>query len=236
MRKEESDPSNKSAKEHEHTLSQITRWMEWIWDLERLLIFWFVSRSECTSSCIEWKTLEDLDAWSCGGWGVFIALNHQEAVGEGCWRWAHRTVCARPDRSCSLSGAPPCHPTVRVRSSVNRWSFVFLRHRTVRCPSDFLLWLLRCTVAALFTFAKSTFARVSCCSSGTPDSLVNYSGVRLLKPESGWLDSVRSWCTGHCPLRQTTAHLVSFAPLNFIPNLNIYWFLLNLCAPVEHVF
>jgi hypothetical protein len=27
--------------------------------------------------------------------GVFIALNHQEAVGEGCWRWAHRTVrCA----------------------------------------------------------------------------------------------------------------------------------------------
>jgi hypothetical protein len=27
--------------------------------------------------------------------GVFIALNHQEVVGEGCWRWAHRTVrCA----------------------------------------------------------------------------------------------------------------------------------------------
>jgi hypothetical protein len=27
MRKEESDPSNKSAKEHEHTLSQVTRWL-----------------------------------------------------------------------------------------------------------------------------------------------------------------------------------------------------------------
>jgi hypothetical protein len=30
--------------------------------------------------------------------------------------------------------------------------------------------------------------------------------------------------------------LVSFAPLNLIPNLNIYWFVLNLYAPVEHVF
>jgi hypothetical protein len=41
------------------------------------------------------KTSEDLDAWSCGGWGVFIALNHQEAIREGCWRRAHRTVrCA----------------------------------------------------------------------------------------------------------------------------------------------
>jgi hypothetical protein len=28
MRKEESDPSNKSAHEHEHTLSQVTRWLE----------------------------------------------------------------------------------------------------------------------------------------------------------------------------------------------------------------
>jgi hypothetical protein len=28
MRKEQSDPSNKSANEHEHTLSQVTRWLE----------------------------------------------------------------------------------------------------------------------------------------------------------------------------------------------------------------
>jgi hypothetical protein len=67
--------------------------------------------------------------------GVFIALNHQQAVGGGCYRWAHRTVrCAShvtqplgfgscrllealsssgtgqsgaaPDRHCSLFGAP----------------------------------------------------------------------------------------------------------------------------------
>jgi hypothetical protein len=38
------------------------------------------------------------------------------------------------------------------------------------------------------------------------------------------------------PVRQTTTHLVSFAASNLIPNLNIYWFELNLCAPVEYVF
>jgi hypothetical protein len=42
--------------------------------------------------------------------------------------------------------------------------------------------------------------------------------------------------TQDSPVRQTTTHLVSFAPLNLIPNLNIYWFVLNIFAPVEHVF
>jgi hypothetical protein len=57
------------------------------------------------------KTSEDLDAWCCGGWGLFIALNHQQAVGEGCCRGAHRTVrCAT-----GQSGAPPDSP-VRHRT------------------------------------------------------------------------------------------------------------------------
>jgi hypothetical protein len=42
-------------KEHKQTLSQVTRWVEWILDLERLWFYWIVSRSECTSSCIEWN-------------------------------------------------------------------------------------------------------------------------------------------------------------------------------------
>jgi hypothetical protein len=38
---------------------------------------------------------ENLDAWSGGGWGVFIALNHHIAVGEAVYRWAHQIVrCA----------------------------------------------------------------------------------------------------------------------------------------------
>jgi hypothetical protein len=38
------------------------------------------------------------------------------------------------------------------------------------------------------------------------------------------------------PVRQSTTHSSFFAPLNLIPNLNIYWFVFNLYAPVEHVF
>jgi hypothetical protein len=135
MRKEESDPSNNSTKNMNKTLSQVTKWLEWICRLERLWFFWFVSRSECTSSCIEWETQR---TWMLGVvvvGGVFIALNHQTTVGDGCCRWAHRTVrcashvtqplgfgsfwpleafsssgtgqsSAAPDKHCSVSGAP----------------------------------------------------------------------------------------------------------------------------------
>jgi hypothetical protein len=65
---------------------------------------------------------------------------------------------------------------------------------------------------------------------------VNYSVVRLEKPESGWFELYGPSApdTVRCAVPQHT--LASFAPLDLIPNLNIYWFVLNLCAPVEHVF
>jgi hypothetical protein len=53
--------------------------------------------------------------------GVFIALNHQEAVGEAAGDGRTEQSGAPPDRSCSLSSAPPRHPTVRVWSPVDRW-------------------------------------------------------------------------------------------------------------------
>jgi hypothetical protein len=42
MRKEEGNPSNKSANEHKNSLSlsQVTKWWSWFWDLERILIYW----------------------------------------------------------------------------------------------------------------------------------------------------------------------------------------------------
>jgi hypothetical protein len=55
--------------------------------------------------------LKILDAWSGGGWGVFIALNHHIVVGEAVCRRAHRTV------RCATGHSPvrqPHHPTVRV--------------------------------------------------------------------------------------------------------------------------
>jgi hypothetical protein len=93
-----------------------------------------------------------------------------------------------PDKHCSLSGAPPRHPTVRVRSRSTVGGLVLLRHRTVRCPSDFC--------AALLIWQSRPLRAGSICSAGSPDSPVNYSGARLLFPESGWLTPVWSWCTG----------------------------------------
>jgi hypothetical protein len=55
--------------------------------------------------------LKNLDAWSGGGWGLFIALNHYIVVGEAVCRWAHWTV------RCATGHCPvrqPRHPTVRV--------------------------------------------------------------------------------------------------------------------------
>jgi hypothetical protein len=71
----------------------------------------------------------NLDALNSGGWGVFIAPTTKTAVGEGCCRWAHRTVrCATghcPMRHRTLSDAPP--DTVRCASHVTQplgfWRF-----------------------------------------------------------------------------------------------------------------
>jgi hypothetical protein len=54
---------------------------------------------------------------------VLIATNQFVAVGEGCWRWTHRTV----------SGAPPHHPVVRAWSWSTVGGFVLMRHRIVQC-------------------------------------------------------------------------------------------------------
>jgi hypothetical protein len=59
--------------------------------------------------------------------GVFIAPNH---LGS---RWPRLLAMGASDRYCVMSSALPRQPTVRVRSSVDRWSFVLLRHRTVWC-------------------------------------------------------------------------------------------------------
>jgi hypothetical protein len=105
---------------------------------------------------------------------------------------------AAPDRYCSLSGAP-----LTLRSD-----------STAHCSSRQVL-------------LQSTVALSSRCSTGSPDSPVNYSGVRLKKPESGSLDSVRSWCTGHCLVAHRTVrcarpeHTRFLCSFEFDPNFNI---------------
>jgi hypothetical protein len=68
---------------------------------------------------------------------VFIATIQNVAVGEVCWRWAHRTVrCATGQclmHHRTVSGVPPCHPPVRAWSWSTVGGFVLMRHRTIRC-------------------------------------------------------------------------------------------------------
>jgi hypothetical protein len=73
-----------------------------------------------------------------------------------------------------------------------------------------------------------------------PDSPVNYSEAPLRIPEGevfslespGAPDTVR-WCTGHCPVRQTTAHFGY--PLLFLlnPFLGLFIGFFEPLAPVE---
>jgi hypothetical protein len=68
----------------------------------------------------------------------------------------------------------------------------------------------RCTIHASCTFAVDRCAQIVVArwltgqSGGTPDSPVNYSGVRLREPESGWLDPVRKELTTQEVLKSQT--------------------------------
>jgi hypothetical protein len=117
------------------------------------------------------RCLKNLDAWSGGGWGVFIALNHHIVVGEAVcpvrhprhptvrvlavWMGGALTSCrtghsgAAPDKSCSLSGAPL---TPALTSA--------------------------CTVHALFTHLQTTVALLAVAPLGAPDSPVAHRTVQ----------------------------------------------------------
>jgi hypothetical protein len=114
---------------------------------------------------------ENLDALKCGGWGVFIAPTTKLAVGRGCCCMAHRTV--------------RCASHVTQPLGFDCWSSDRWGHRTVtvHCPVCLLAPALTSARAvALFTvhcrLLQTTVGAVSCCSAGTPDSLVLHRTVR----------------------------------------------------------
>jgi hypothetical protein len=175
---------------------------------------------------------ENLDALNGGGWGVFIAPTTKTAIGEGCCRWAHRTV------RCATGHCPvrqPRHPTVRVLTvstvgALTSWCTGQVLF-TVRCAS----W--RCsdsarTVCALFTF-QTTVGVDRCAweplllwhtgqSGDPPDSPVNYSGAQTQKPEGEEFEVDPPWCTGHCLVCQTRVHFGFFCSFLLNPNFNIF--------------
>jgi hypothetical protein len=91
--------------------------------------------------CLEWWWL-----------GVFIALNHHIAIGDGCCRWVHRT----------LSGAPATSPNRYGPGASNLWRLCFLvapespvPHRTGTVHYPVRLWRLLWLLRALFAHCSS---------------------------------------------------------------------------------
>jgi hypothetical protein len=120
MRKEESDPSNKSTKNtNKHYLKSLSGWNEFgTWrGFDSIELCLGVNALALVLN-VNLRKLGYLEWW----WlGVFIALNHQTTVGTGCSRWVHRIV------RCTIGHCPvrqPCHPTVRVLELLTVGGFV----------------------------------------------------------------------------------------------------------------
>jgi hypothetical protein len=160
--------------------------------------------------------------------GVFIAPTTKTAIGEGCYRWAHRTV------RCATRYCPVCqarHPTVTVLTVANVGALTAWATGQSGVAPDSHYSLsgassgAALTVCALFTL-QATVALGSRCSAGTPDSPVNYSGAWPQKPEDEEFEVDPPWCTEHCPVRETRVHFGFFCSFLLNPNFN---FFIGLC-------
>jgi hypothetical protein len=170
-----------------------------------------------------------LDVLNGGGWGLFIAPTTKTAVGEGCYRWAHRTVW------CTTEHCPvrqPRHPTVRVLivstvGALTSWGTgqpgaAPDSHCSLSgAPSGAALTLreLSAHCSLVSRPLESTVALASRCSAGTPDSPVNYSGAWTQKPEGEEFEVDPPWCTGHCPVvhRIVRCARPGFTSVSFAP-------------------
>jgi hypothetical protein len=119
--------------------------------------------------------------------GVFIAPTTKTVVGEGCCRWAHRTV------RCTTRHYPvrqPRHPTVRVLTGLTIGALTAWATRQFGAAPDSHCSLSGAPSGAALTLRElsahcsvvrrpleSTVALGSRCSAGTLDSPMNYSGA-----------------------------------------------------------
>jgi hypothetical protein len=148
---------------------------------------------------------------------VFIATNQIVAVGEGCSRWAHRTVRCASARSpggrnvilpLGLGAGRPLEALSSCGTGQSGAPLTFC--------SDIRI--------ILFTLQSRLLRADSRCFAGTPDSLVNYSGAAPGKPEAEEFEVDPPWCTGHYPVAHRTVRCarpgstsVSFAPFHLSP-------------------
>jgi hypothetical protein len=149
---------------------------------------------------------------------------------------------AAGDGRTKQSGAPPDSVRCAATSSssiglelVDRWRLCphvapdsLVRHRTVRCPSDQLLCLLPRSLCCTVHCQSRPLRADDRCSTGAPDSPVNYSGAAPGKPEGEEFEVNPPWCTGQCPVAHWTVRCarpgstsVSYAPF-FLNPFNLY--------------
>jgi hypothetical protein len=127
------------------------------------------------------KCDECLGGWSGGGWGVFIALNHQTTVGVGL------LSMGAPDSPVRQ----PCHPTVRVRAQSTVGAMSSSGTGQSGAAPDRYCSLSGAPLATTLTSAcivlhcswsqrhlQSTVAQRSRCSTGAPESPVAHRTVQ----------------------------------------------------------
>jgi hypothetical protein len=137
---------------------------------------------------------ENLDALKCGGWGIY-SPTHQNGHWGGC------LSMGAPDSPVRQ----PHHPTVRVRplklcQPRPQNSPVVHRTVTVHCPVRLLapalnLRSLFVHYSAFTGFRWGRPLHCSRCSTGTPDSPVNYSGVTFPETRRWQVRVDPPWCT-----------------------------------------
>jgi hypothetical protein len=129
------------------------------------------------------------------------------------------------------------HRTVRCASHVtrslgfDRWSFCLLGHRTAWWCTKQVLYTVQCAFwlcsdfcahySALTSVENDRWRCSSRYSTGTPDSLVNYSGAAPRIPEG---EQFGVWFPGapDSPVRQTRAHFDCLLLFLFEPFLGLF--------------
>jgi hypothetical protein len=120
-------------------------------------------------------------------------------------------------------------------------------HRTVTVHSPVRLLMPALTSAragahcsVLLFLCRRPLALVVVAPTGTPDSLVNYSGAAPRKPEAGKFRVDSPWCTGHCPVAHRTVRCarpgqpsVVFCSFYLNPFLDFVLVCVEPLAPVE---
>jgi hypothetical protein len=190
MRKEEGNPSNKSANKHKISLSQATKCLRWILDLERIWSFELCLGVNARALVLNviFRKLGCQRLWWLRG------IYSPQPL---CSRWPRLLAMGAPNSPVRhWTGTVPCPVRHHVTQPLGFGAGRSLELLSSSCigqsgaPLTSLLWLLRGTVLHCSLGRVDRWRTGSRCSTGTLDSLVNYSGARPGIPESGWFEVV----------------------------------------------